>query len=156
MHTSRKRKRKSSKLLGKDATIGLGGSRAPEKSCGLRMVYECQACGRNTVQEVPPSKPKSSSRARARLASKNPHSVSTQSVSEVSTPKTSTDIHPSSTSSTPLPSSNASSKKRAKSRKGNSLMDILAAKKKQDSLASGRGNGIGGFGLGLMDLMKTG
>lgn len=130
-------------------------SQAHEEISKLRVVYECWTCGRITTQQVPRAKCKSSNRVRSRLASKNPASSlpAQQLVADVSS--SSTGARSSPTSSTPIPSQNAGSKKRARSRKENSLSAILAAKKKQDSSSGGRGN-VGGFGLDLMDLMRTG
>lgn len=161
VHTSNnhKRKRKSSNALNaavkqKDTTPGRPrGYRARGETNNLRMIYECRTCGRSTTQEVPPAKRKSSNRVRSRFTCKSPGSFPAAGVSS----STTANIRPSPTFSAPMPSQNAGSKRRARSRKGNSLSEILAAKKKQDSSrGGGRGNGVGGFGLDLMDLMKTG
>lgn len=151
----RKRKRKFSKMPdAPNAPI----QRKEAKASKLRMIYECRTCGRSTTEQIPSlaKKKKSSNRVRSTLASENSASLSVQSAADVSSSSTTTNVRPSPVSSAPVPSQNASSKRRAKSRKGNSLSDILAAKKKQDSSGGGRGNGFGGFGLDLMDLAKTG
>lgn len=162
VHTSNnhKRKRKPSNapnaaVKQKDTTPGRPrGYRARGEASNLRMIYECRTCGRSTTHEVPPAKRKSSNRVRSRFTCKSPGSFPTVDVSSSST-TASTRALP--TFSAPTPSQNAGSKRRARSRKGNSLSEILAAKKKQDSSkGGGRGNGVGGFGLSLMDLMKTG
>ncbi|KAL0638350.1 hypothetical protein Q9L58_002656 [Maublancomyces gigas] len=158
-----KLKRKASNPLNTPSAPMEPSSQALEEISKLRVVYECWTCGRSTTQQVPLPKCKSSNRVRSRLASKNPASSSLpaqqQLVADVSSSSSTTaaaaGARSSPTSSAPTPSQNAGSKKRARSRKENSLSAILAAKKKQDSSSGGRGN-VGGFGLDLMDLMKTG
>lgn len=159
VHTTNDHKLKRKKLPNapssrKEATPRTSGQ-AREEISKLRVIYECQTCGRSTTQQVPLAKRKSSNRVRSRLASKNPALSPAQLAIDVSS-LTAADVRPSPTSSAPMPSQNAGSKKRARSRKGNSLSVILAAKKKQDSSSGGRRSGVGGFGLDLMDLMKTG
>lgn len=154
VHTSsdHKLKRKASKLLSaRIEATPRPSSQAREEISKLRVVYECWTCGRSTTQQVPRAKCKSSNRVRSRLASKNPASLPAQLAADVSS-SAAANVRSSPTSSA-LISQNAGSKKRARSRKENSLSVILAAKKKQDSSSGGRGNG---FGLDLMDLMKTG
>lgn len=128
------------------------GYRVRGETSNLRVIYECQTCGRSTTKEVPPAKRKSMNRVRSGFASENPGSLPAADVVS----STTINVRPSPKYSAPMPSQNAGSKKRTKSRKGNSLSDILAKKKQDSSRGSGRGNGVGGFGLDLMDLMKTG
>lgn len=128
------------------------GYRARGETSNLRVIYECQTCGRSTTQEVPPTKRKSANRVRSGFASETPGSLLAADVIS----STTVDVRPSPKYSAPMPSQNAGSKKRTKSRKWNSLSDILAKKKQDSSRGGGRGNGVGGFGLDLMDLMKIG
>lgn len=160
VHTSNKhiRKRKTSNgpkaaTKQKEATPRQSrGYRARGETSNLRVIYECQTCGRGTTQEAPRAKRKSANRVRSGFASENPGSLPAADVVS----STIADVRPSPKYSAPMPSQNAGSKKRTKSRKGNSLSDILAKKKQDSSRGGGRGNGVGGFGLDLMDLMKTG
>lgn len=158
VHTSNDHKRKASKLTNAPNTrieaTPRPSSQAHKGISKLRVVSECWTCGRSTTQQVPRAKCKSSNRVRSRFASKSPASLPAQLAADVSS-STTAGVRSSPTSSALIPSQNAGSKKRARSRKENSLSVILAAKKKQDSSSGGRGN-VGGFGLDLMDLMKTG
>ena len=98
---------------------------------GKDIVYTCGACSRKTKQHM---------RYRALRNEQK------QIPKEVILPAT---ISPKTTSSRELPSSNASSKKRAKARKRGGLEAILAKKRASESQNSSAQ-------LGLMDLMKKG
>lgn len=92
------------------------------------MVYTCGSCGRKTKQRL--NIPAPVTRRKSQLPQAGPLS----SMRHPSTPST-------------APSANASSKKRAKTRKQGGLEAILAKYKAAESRGSG-------FGLDLMDLMK--
>ncbi|RDW66064.1 hypothetical protein BP6252_09699 [Coleophoma cylindrospora] len=97
------------------------------------MIYTCDSCGRKTrhhFNNPPPPRRNISSQAAQPVASLSSSSTSANQLEAV-------------------PSANASTKKRAKSRKQGGLGALLAKQKASDQLSSG-------FGLGLMDLMKKG
>lgn len=98
-------------------------------------VYECSFCHRNTRLLLPTTTPT----AIRKSSRHNTRAVSLQSASS-STPSNSQSQSPAPTSA------NASSKKRAKSRKHGGLQALLAKKNESQR---------GGFGLDLMDLMKS-
>ena len=98
------------------------------------IVYKCSFCQKNTRLPLPTT----TSTAIRKSTKNHSHAVSLKATSSV-TPGNSA-----SESSTPT-SANASSKKRAKSRKHGGLQALLAKKNEPQS---------SGFGLDLMDLMK--
>lgn len=116
-------------------------------------VYTCNRCSRKTllVSKTQPSpKPSAAeSKAASAIPSPTPLSASLESSIEPSTPTASSTASPAAAAT--VPSANASSKKRAKARKQGSLQAALA-KSRTGPPASSSG---GGFGLDLMDLMKT-
>ncbi|KAL7275965.1 hypothetical protein RUND412_001065 [Rhizina undulata] len=129
----------------------------------FHIVYRCRICDRSTKQEIQSKTKPRRKQARDLTSSAATSSLSSSlsvtplpaeiSVSVAVTADTAVAIG--GTAPPPPPAqkvSNAGSKKRAKARKGNSLSELLAAKKKQDAGSTG----VGGFGLDLMDLMKTG
>ncbi|KAI5837144.1 hypothetical protein DFP73DRAFT_324212 [Morchella snyderi] len=116
------------------------------------MVFVCQMCGRSRASAVPLAKRRRGSRARqsklkaaATIAAPPPPLPTKAAKAEVGVAQSS------GKAAEAQSLANANSRKRAKSRKGNSLSEILKAKKQQQQASSG-----GGFGLDLMDLMKTG
>ncbi|KAH0605382.1 uncharacterized protein H6S33_004604 [Morchella sextelata] len=115
------------------------------------MVFECQMCGRSRASAVPLAKRRRGSRARksklkaAATIAAPPPPTKAEAKAEVGVAQSS------GKAAGAQSLANANSRKRAKTRKGNSLSEILKAKKQQQQASSG-----GGFGLDLMDLMKTG
>lgn len=109
-------------------------TQAPERA----MVYTCDRCRRETrhvitTAALPRVTPRRAEQSR--LSSREvPERLSSTPQSQASTPT--------------APSANASSKKRAKSRKQGGLQALLAKNKEASQSSSG------GFGLDLLDLMK--
>lgn len=104
------------------------------------IVYACDRCKRETrhiinTTALPRINPRRAEQPRL-APGEGPERLSSNPQSQVGTPT--------------MPSANASSKKRAKSRKQGGLQALLA-KNKEASQSTG-----GGFGLGLLDLMNNG
>ncbi|KAI9829479.1 MAG: hypothetical protein M1819_006299 [Sarea resinae] len=115
------------------------------------LIHTCDVCGRKTRQPIPPPPPP----PLRRKAKPKPRSAAqSQPSRETSEPvSTSANRTPSGESEKPA-SINAGSKKRAKARKRGGLQALIAKTKTEQSSPSAIGEA--GFGLDLMDLMKSG
>jgi RNase P subunit RPR2 len=131
--TPRKRRKSKSRKTAPSLALKIDGIETNE----LKMVYNCQVCGRITRQILPKKQPP---RRPTRITAV-PH----PSIVNPSTPTRNLDSNK--VESVKVASLNASSKKRAKARKQGGLQALLAKKKEGSEQR-------GGFGLDLMDLMK--
>ncbi len=137
-------------ILGQTATMRLARSRCsrgkkraqgtPEASGQDRtktIIYCCKLCGRQTEHRLENQPPRA-----VRRAATSPATHAGQSTAPVG-------ASASSAGTQRPPDANASSKKRAKTRKSSSLQAILAASKASSHKPPGSG-----FGMSLLDLMK--
>lgn len=109
------------------------------------IVHECWICNRKSRQRLPTSSRPDST--------KHTHVASPSTISSIPGVARLTPLGPKSEPEHPISSSvNASSRRRAKSRKQGGLQALLAKKKEDES----KGGMSTGFGLDLMDFMKTG
>ncbi|PSS22528.1 hypothetical protein M430DRAFT_18076 [Amorphotheca resinae ATCC 22711] len=131
-------------ILGWEATLQMESRRPRRKNSSQKrdvqtpskaIVYKCESCSRITRFNTPPPAPRrkiGSSRTKSSLGT----GVPTPSQAKEANPNTGV-----------APSTNSSSRKRAKTRKQSGLEAILARKKASEASTSG-------FGLDLMDFMK--
>ncbi|KAI5795071.1 hypothetical protein EDC01DRAFT_69921 [Geopyxis carbonaria] len=126
-----------------------------------QMAYTCGACGKITTEDISTRPPKKQAKKRTQSEGIGPTNhlsvaeTSTSGIGGVVTPDR--PEPPMAASRHPQASGNSSRPSRKKTRKGSSLSSLLAAQRQTEGAGNGRGlNGVGGgFGLDLMDLMKT-
>ncbi|KAI9873499.1 MAG: hypothetical protein M1830_000339 [Pleopsidium flavum] len=139
------RRNANRKSKAKNLRLGKGGgvAAAATEKC---MIHECLLCNRKTRQPLRMST-KSDSKQKE-------HVFSPSSASPAPGVTGATQLPPKSRPEAPTSSSmNASSRMRAKARKQGGLQALLAKKKKEDGSNGGLSTG---FGLGLMDFMRSG
>lgn len=140
-----KRSLKRNASRGND-TGNLSSKEQTEDAAAKGVCYECLICNRVTRQALPAPR-RASQKKQEQIppselvdtASRDPDAAHITAASGLGPPMSSF--------------SNASSRRRAKARKQSGLQALLAKKKKEESL--GGGGFATGFGLDLMDLMKT-